>query len=82
MATWVHLSTYLLIVLQTYLFEIPRQRIKFFLFKKGKAKKEWLQLYIIDTQNLMLLQHQYVAMPYGHSVDIKEAKGLIDNLMK
>ena len=41
--------------------KFPDKEIHFSLVKKGKTKKEWIQLYIADTQNLTLLQHD-VAM--------------------
>ena len=46
--------------------EIPIQRDTFFSLKKKIQKKAWFQLYLADTQDLVLLQHQYeIIMLYG-----------------
>ena len=47
-------------------FEIPIQRNTFFSLKEINSKKAWFQLYLADTQDFMLLQHQYeIIMLYG-----------------
>ena len=48
----------------------------------GKTKKEWFQLYLADTQNLTMLQHQFdFETLYGRWIDVEETKGLMGNFI-
>ena len=43
---------------------------------------EWYQLYLGDTRNLTLLQHQYdITKLYGRWIDLEESKGLMGNFI-
>ena len=100
MKTWVHLSTYLLFVINLSPFTLSnaestvfrtaslkhsyltKKKKYIFLFKKGKTKKEWFQLYLADTQNLTLFGHQHdVTTLYGRWIEVEEGKGLMGNFI-
>ena len=66
----------------TYLESLDKKCIFLSKKRKKKTKMEWYQLYLGDTRNLTLLQHQYdVTKLYGRWIDFGESKGLMGNFI-